>query len=235
MFCFWKVLFRGDFGHEGFCPRESVISTSVWFPSSLFISVPEPSSTANILSRYLNTSTVRVGPSPSFMLSSWYGVGIYYVLVLLKSLSFRLISPLFQLLLFCFSGCLTRSSANCFAMYFHVRSPRHQCFLWQRGGWALNPGGGLRLLWSNQCTHLVLVFCSSCPWPYLWWPWSILLDHYFFSGATKLTSSALYRWFVPNPIYLLIKLKGTFFFRHGRRIAPTFCTHVRIQTTLALS
>ena len=35
-------------------------------------------------------------------------------------------------------------------------------------------------------------------------------------------------------LYIIIKLKGSFF-RTGRRIAPKFCTHVRIETRLTLS
>ena len=50
--------------------------------SMLLISVYEPHPAANILRIHLNIFTVCIGTSPGFMLSSWFDMGITYVLVI---------------------------------------------------------------------------------------------------------------------------------------------------------
>ena len=164
----------------------------------LFTSVSEPPSTANILPRYLNTFTVCIGPSPSFMFSSLCGVGIYSVLVLLMR------SP-------CLSNWSLHLSNSCSTFSLDVSQStissensidsggllpsslaKHPWLLWKGGDRALSLDGGLPLSWSNQRTHLLSVFGSGCLCSYLGWPWCILLAHSFFPGSTRLTPLALY-------------------------------------------
>ena len=80
----------------------------------LFTSVSETPSAANILPRYLNTYTVGIGLSPSFMVSSWCGVGILWTVFVLLMQSPYLSNWSFSS---CSTVCLdvsqsTRSSVN---------------------------------------------------------------------------------------------------------------------------
>ena len=143
----------------------------------LFTSVTEPSSAENIPG-YLNTFTVGIGPSPSLVFSSWCGVGIYSVFVLLARRP-CLSKWCLHLSIIIYSSCSTFLLVSHKArdhlqialtpvVYFQVHMPEHPWVLRKGGDWALSLDGGLPLSWSNQCTHLLSVIRSGCPFA---WPW----------------------------------------------------------------